>query len=83
MSSSQASSGNKKSAIDRLVDDTLGASAGAAIGVGVSAVAALAIPALFAIIPLGTIGASIAGLAFQEIARKRREKPTAAVEKNP
>ena len=50
MSSSQASSGNKKSAIDRLVDDTLGASAGAAIGVGVSAVAALAIPALFALV---------------------------------
>lgn len=64
----------KSSALQRFADDTFGATAGAAVGAGVAAAIGFAVPALLIIIPFGTIGASLAGVAYQEIARKHREK---------
>jgi hypothetical protein len=58
---------------DRIAGDTLGATVGAAVGAGLSMIGLAALPAHAAIVPIGVVGGSLAGILFNELIRKRRE----------
>lgn len=58
---------------NRWVEDTIGATIGAATGAGISAVVGLATPAIVAIVPFGLIIGSVAGVVIKELElRKHR-----------
>ena len=58
---------------NRWVEDTIGATVGAATGAGISAVVGLITPAIVAIVPWGLIIGSITGVLIKELVlRKHR-----------
>ena len=59
---------------NRIAEDSVGATVGAATGVDVSALVGLALPALSAIVPLGLVAGSIIGIIFKEIAQRRQKQ---------
>ncbi len=61
---------------ERIVEDTVGATVGAATGIGTSALIGLAIPALVSVVPFGLIIGSVAGVAYKEY-QQHKDKSTA------
>lgn len=64
---------NEGKMANRIAEDSVGATVGAATGVGISALAGLVMPGLTAIVPWGLVVGSIIGILVQEIAQQKHE----------
>lgn len=68
---------SERAAIEkRLAEDTLGATAGAAIGAGLAvAVGIVALPAVLGLVPFAALGGTLLGILTKEIAQRQRQEP--------
>lgn len=63
---------DEKKVANRIAEDSVGATIGAATGVGVSALVGLAMPAITAIIPWGLVVGTISGIIYKEVLQRQQ-----------